>query len=126
MYDSKLTDVHNLAEFVVQGNASLPGPLTLGSVHLKVAQTHSLLLKDQTEWEKWRSRSETLRSYARKWQQGLIETTEDEGGQARAAAAILKITTGTTASNGGVLSGEDEGEGDGGGFHTGAEGGERT
>ena len=49
-------------------------PVTLASVQLDVAKAHTSLLADQAEWEKWRSRAQMLRAYARKRQQGLLES----------------------------------------------------
>ena len=50
--------------------------MTLASVQLDVAKAHTSLLADQAEWEKWRTRAQMLRAYARKRQQGLLEAAE--------------------------------------------------
>ena len=65
-------------------------PVTLATVQLEVAKAHTSMLADQAEWEKWRSRAQMLRAYARKRQQGLVEA----GKQGDDAAAIMRITTG--------------------------------
>ena len=69
-------------------------------VQLEVAKAHTSLLADQAEWEKWRSRAQMLRAFARKRQQGLVEAAE----QGEEAAAIMRLTGG--AGVGGMLSSE--------------------
>eukprot|EP00618_Florenciella_parvula_P001594 CAMPEP_0119511440 /NCGR_PEP_ID=MMETSP1344-20130328/30100_1 /TAXON_ID=236787 /ORGANISM="Florenciella parvula, Strain CCMP2471" /LENGTH=551 /DNA_ID=CAMNT_0007548445 /DNA_START=113 /DNA_END=1765 /DNA_ORIENTATION=- len=75
-------------------------PATLALVQLEVAKAHTSLLADQAEWEKWRSRAQMLRAFARKRQQGLVEAAE----QGEEAAAIMRLTGG--AGVGGMLSSE--------------------
>ena len=76
-------------------------PVTLESVQLEVAKAHNSLLSDQAEWEKWRSRAQMLRAYARKRQQGLVEGGGEEG---EAAAAIMRLT-GVGGAGGGLGAG---------------------